>query len=156
MSEKPRCKALTKTGKPCKAAPTSNGLCFFHAFPEKARELGRLGGRNHRAREQSFHAVHGVSMTERTEQLYSQLENKSITPSQANAMIKILELQLKIQERSILPKEVANLNEALARTQSLMEMRDHKRSVSEYLRHQEDGNGEEDIEGRGEDEDDPV
>jgi hypothetical protein len=40
-----RCKALAKSGKPCRAAATPGGLCFFHANPKKASELGRIGGR---------------------------------------------------------------------------------------------------------------
>ena len=42
------CLATTKHGKPCRAAATSNGYCFFHGNPEKAAELGRRGGRNNR------------------------------------------------------------------------------------------------------------
>jgi hypothetical protein len=42
------CKAKTKSGKPCRAAATSGGLCFFHANPIKAAELGRIGGRSKR------------------------------------------------------------------------------------------------------------
>jgi hypothetical protein len=40
-----RCKALTTQGKPCRAAATEGGLCFFHANPNKAVELGRIGGK---------------------------------------------------------------------------------------------------------------
>jgi len=40
------CKALTKKGQPCRAAATAGGLCFFHANPNKASELGRIGGRS--------------------------------------------------------------------------------------------------------------
>lgn len=40
-----RCKATAKTGKRCGAAATEGGLCFFHANPDKAAELGRIGGR---------------------------------------------------------------------------------------------------------------
>lgn len=43
-----RCKALTKKGKPCPAAATAGGLCFFHSNPNKASELGRIGGRRKR------------------------------------------------------------------------------------------------------------
>ena len=43
-----RCKAKTKSGKPCQAAATAGGLCFFHANPDKASELGRIGGRSNR------------------------------------------------------------------------------------------------------------
>jgi len=41
-----RCQGQTKAGKPCRAAATSGGLCYFHANPNKAAELGRIGGRN--------------------------------------------------------------------------------------------------------------
>ena len=43
-----RCKTKTKSGKPCRAAATAGGLCFFHANPDKASELGRIGGRSKR------------------------------------------------------------------------------------------------------------
>ncbi len=43
-----RCSALTKRDKPCLAAPTEGGLCFFHKNPTKAAELGRIGGRGNR------------------------------------------------------------------------------------------------------------
>ena len=39
-----RCKAKTKRGESCRAAATEGGLCFFHANPNKAAELGRIGG----------------------------------------------------------------------------------------------------------------
>lgn len=44
-SFKNRCKALTKAGKACRASAMPGGLCFFHANPNKAAELGRIGGR---------------------------------------------------------------------------------------------------------------
>jgi hypothetical protein len=43
-----RCKAKTKSSKPCGAAATKGGLCYFHANPNKASELGRIGGRSNR------------------------------------------------------------------------------------------------------------
>jgi hypothetical protein len=43
-----RCKAQTKSGKPRRAAATAGGLCYFHANPDKASELGRIGGRRKR------------------------------------------------------------------------------------------------------------
>jgi hypothetical protein len=43
-----RCKGWAKSGKRCRAAATAGGLCFFHANPSKASELGRIGGRNKR------------------------------------------------------------------------------------------------------------
>ena len=43
-----RCKAMTKSGKPCNARPMEGGICFLHANPNKAVELGRRGGRSNR------------------------------------------------------------------------------------------------------------
>ena len=40
---KSRCKARTKAGEPCSAAPREGGLCYLHANPNKATELGRAG-----------------------------------------------------------------------------------------------------------------
>jgi hypothetical protein len=47
---KAKCKAMTKAGTPCQAPTVEKGLCFFHAHPEKAAELGRDGGRKNRHR----------------------------------------------------------------------------------------------------------
>jgi hypothetical protein len=48
MRKQSRCKSRTKAGKPCGAAATAGGLCFFHANPNKASKLGRIGGRSKR------------------------------------------------------------------------------------------------------------
>jgi hypothetical protein len=40
-----RCKGVTKSGEPCTAWAMEGGLCYFHANPDKAAELGRNGGR---------------------------------------------------------------------------------------------------------------
>lgn len=45
-NEDTHCKGTTKRGEPCRAAATAGGLCFFHANPNKAPELGRIGGRS--------------------------------------------------------------------------------------------------------------
>src|ERR1700722_643434 len=43
------CTSIAKTGKRCRAAATAGGLCYFHANPKKASELGRIGGRRKRS-----------------------------------------------------------------------------------------------------------
>jgi hypothetical protein len=43
-----RCAGFTKAGEPCQAAATAGGLCFSHANPNKASELGRIGGTKRR------------------------------------------------------------------------------------------------------------
>ena len=41
---KERCQGVTKSGAACTAWPMEGGLCYFHANPAKASELGRRGG----------------------------------------------------------------------------------------------------------------
>jgi hypothetical protein len=43
-----RCRGRAKSGRRCGAAATAGGLCFFHANPDKASELGRIGGGSNR------------------------------------------------------------------------------------------------------------
>ena len=45
---KARCQAGTKDGRACRAPAMAGGLCYFHANPNKASELGRIGGRKNR------------------------------------------------------------------------------------------------------------
>src|ERR1700674_556582 len=43
-----QCKAQRKAGGVCQAPAVEEGLCFFHARPEKPAELGRQGGKTNR------------------------------------------------------------------------------------------------------------
>src|SRR5260370_42006553 len=43
-----RCGGENKQGQPCRAAATESGYCYFHANPDVAAELGRVGGRKNR------------------------------------------------------------------------------------------------------------
>jgi len=44
-STRKRCKGMTRSGRPCTPWAMEGGLCFFHANPDKASELGQRGGR---------------------------------------------------------------------------------------------------------------
>jgi len=45
VATRKRCKGAKKNGAACTAWATEGGLCYFHANPDKAAELGRNGGR---------------------------------------------------------------------------------------------------------------
>src|SRR4029077_4587907 len=47
-SMRQHCRAKTKLGKRCKAVAIERGLCAFHADPQRAAQLGQLGGRKNR------------------------------------------------------------------------------------------------------------
>ena len=43
-----KCNARTRLGKSCRAVAVKAGLCTFHANPQRAAELGRIGGLKNR------------------------------------------------------------------------------------------------------------
>jgi hypothetical protein len=53
-----RCQGVTKNGTACTAWALEGGLCYFHANPDKATELGQRGGRRRqRTYEQSTEQI---------------------------------------------------------------------------------------------------
>ena len=135
-AEKPRCKALTKSGNPCGAAPTATGLCFFHGNPNKASELGRFGGRqNRRPKEENANHLpklgSAASASARIESLYHEVETGSIKPPVANVLIKLTDLQVRVREKTVLEDQIAKLREQLLILKSMINMRDSETSMSE-------------------------
>lgn len=134
--EKPRCKALAKSGKPCGAAPTPTGLCFFHGNPNKASELGRIGGkRNRRPKGKNAHPVlkldGAASALDRLESLYHGVETGSIRPPVANVLIKLTDLQVRVLEKTVIEDQIAKLQEQLRILKSMNSTRDFETSMSE-------------------------
>jgi hypothetical protein len=142
--EKPRCKALTKSGNPCGAAPTATGLCFFHGNPNKASELGRIGGRrNHRPKGENAHPVPklegAASASARIESLYHDVKTGSIKPPVANVLIKLTDRQLRVQEKTVIEDQIAKLQEQLRILKSMIDTRDIEASMSDFEGNQVEG-----------------
>lgn len=132
---KPRCKAVTKSGKPCGAWPTATGMCFFHSNPNKASELGRIGGRrNRRPKGENAHPapkLEGASASARIESLYHDVEIGLIKPPVANVLIKLTDLHVRVQEKTAFEDEIAKLQEQVRILKSMIDMRDFETSMSE-------------------------
>jgi len=116
MKMKSRCKSQTKAGKPCGAAPTDGGLCFFHANPNKAVELGRIGGRSNR------HAVAEsgdplppldtpVAVRDRGNRLFDDVIAGKIPPKVAAVLVSLLNLQLHAIRPADLEQQLARLEQ---------------------------------------------
>ncbi len=133
--EKPRCKALTKSGTPCGAAPTRTGLCFFHGNPNKASELGRIGGKRNRSPKEEKDTVlrlkGAASASERLESLYHDVETGSIRPPVANVLMKLTDLQARMQEKIVIEDQLAKLEEQIRILKSMIQLRDMETSMSE-------------------------
>jgi hypothetical protein len=116
-SEKNNCKTLTKAGKPCRAAATEGGLCFFHANPNKASELGRIEGRRNRQAAlenvdelptlDSAMAVRNVN-----DRVITEIYSGKRSPGCATALASLLNLQLRAIEVTDLERRVAKLENA--------------------------------------------
>jgi hypothetical protein len=114
------CSALAKTGKPCRAAATAGGLCFFHANPKKASELGRIGGRRKR-----FSASEDVEPLPKLEtatavrdavgRLIADVHSGKINPRIAANLAPLLNLQLRAIEIMDLEQRLARVEERLGK-----------------------------------------
>ena len=110
------CKARTKAGKPCRAAATEGGLCFFHANPNKASELGRIGGRSNR------HAAAGggdpllpldnaVALRETVGRLIADVLAGKVHPRIAAGLAPLMNLQLQAIKTADLEQRLAKLEQ---------------------------------------------
>jgi hypothetical protein len=114
-----RCRAKTKSGQPCRAAATPGGLCFFHANPDKASELGRLGGRaNRHASGENVDPLptldNATAVRDTVGRLIADVHAARIHPRIAAALTALLSLQL----RAIETTDIARLERRLARLEN--------------------------------------
>ncbi len=110
------CKGRTKAGKPCAAAATGGGLCFFHANPNKASELGRIGGRSNR------HAAAGggdplptldnaVALRDTAARLIADVIAGKVHPRVAAGLAPLMNLQLHAIKTADLEQRLAKLEQ---------------------------------------------
>jgi hypothetical protein len=109
-----RCKARTKAGRPCRAAATEGGLCFFHANPNKASELGRKGGMGNR-----HSAAENVDPLPRLDkanairdavaQVIAEVHSGKLHHRIASSLAHLLSLQLRAVETSDVEQRITDL-----------------------------------------------
>jgi hypothetical protein len=109
-----RCKATTKAGKPCRAAATRGGHCFFHANPNKASELGRIGGRARRYRVEEVGdppplLQNATAVRDAVARLIADVYAGKMHPKTAAGLTPLMNLQLRAIETADLEQRVADL-----------------------------------------------
>jgi hypothetical protein len=117
-----RCKAKTKSGKLCRAAATEGGLCFFHANPDKASELGRIGGRSKRhvpgAGADPLPVLDtAIAVRETVARLIADVYSGKLHPSVAGGLATLLNLQLRAIEKTDIERRIAELERRLAESE---------------------------------------
>lgn len=135
-TDKTSCKAIAKSGKPCKAAPTASGFCFFHGNPNMASQLGRIGGKKNRPeRHPSVNLppkLDGLrSVLERTEYIFDETRAGSMSPAVAHALLKTTDLQTRVLEKTRLEQQIADLQQQMNDLKSMMNIRDLTDDISE-------------------------
>lgn len=108
------CKGRTKAGKPCGAASTVSGLCFFHANPNKASELGRIGGRRKRhAAVESGDPVptldNAVALRDTAARLIADVIAGKVHPRVASGLAPLMNLQLQAIKTADFEQRLAKL-----------------------------------------------
>jgi hypothetical protein len=98
-----RCQGRTKEGRPCGAAATESGLCYFHTNPNKAVELGRIGGRrNRRAAAENADPFpvldNALAVRNTVARLIGDVRSGIVQPRIAAILIPLLSLQLRAIE----------------------------------------------------------
>src|SRR5215471_161806 len=118
-SQDSRCSALTKSGKPCRAAATDGGLCFFHANPKKAAELGRIGGKKNgrvMAGSTPLPDLDSVSaVRDAVKRLIADVYSGKLHPRTAAGIAPLLQLQMRAIEKTDFDQRLAKLEKQLVR-----------------------------------------
>jgi hypothetical protein len=118
-----RCKATTRAGKSCQAAATAGGLCFFHANPNKAAELGRIGGRI-KSRlpaevPDPLPRLDTVSaLRDAVEKLIAEVYAGKIHPRVAAGLAPLLNLQLRAVMATDFDRRLARVEKLMAKTEA--------------------------------------
>ena len=112
------CQALTKKGKPCRAAATEGGLCFFHANPNKAVELGRIGGKKKNGQirvgvDPLPNLDNAVAIRDTVARLLSDVYSGKLHPRIAAGLAPLMHLQLRVLEKTEFEKRLARVERLL-------------------------------------------
>ena len=112
-----RCQGRTKSGDPCRAAATAGGLCYFHANPNKAAELGRIGGSKKARVVQGSEPLptvdNAVAVRDLVARLITDVHTGKLDPKVAAGMAPLMNLQL----RAIETIETLNIEMRLAKVE---------------------------------------
>jgi hypothetical protein len=115
-----RCKAKARSGKHCRAAATAGGLCFFHANPNKASELGRIGGRSNRSSSAENtdplpKLDNAVGLRDTLARLMADVYAGKIDPRVAAGLAALISLQLRTIETVDFARRLENVEKLLAK-----------------------------------------
>ena len=131
-----RCKTIAKSGKPCKAAPTESGLCFFHSHPNKAAELGSIGGKRNRRPSAGdadpLPPLDGAtSVVDNLDRIYDGVRMGVIAPKVATTLLQVITAKERITDKRVIERQMAEMQDDLRTLKSMIRIRDIEALTSE-------------------------
>lgn len=130
------CKAIAKSGKPCRAAATEDGLCFFHSHPNKAAELGSIGGkRNRRVGAGSADPLPPMdcakAIVENLDWIYDGVRRGAIAPKVATTLLHVITAKERFTDKMVSERQMAAMQDDLRTLKSMIQIRDIEALSSE-------------------------
>jgi hypothetical protein len=115
------CGGKTKTGAACRAPAGPDGLCFFHAHPDLARNLGHIGGLKNRSpvRELSTHeSLSGANLQHILSEAIREVGSRKMTPRNAAALAQLSNSLHRVLPTADLERRLARIEQQLADQES--------------------------------------
>jgi hypothetical protein len=117
QNSSPGCQAFTKSGRPCRAAAMAGGLCFFHANPNKAAELGRIGGKKNGhppiPAEPLPNLDNATALRDAVARLIADVYSGRVHPRIAAGLAPLMHLQIRLLEKTELEQRLAEVERQL-------------------------------------------
>jgi len=129
-----QCRGTTKLGKRCGAAATQGGLCFFHANPKKAVELGRIGGRKNGRLEVDSDPLPDLdnvtAVRDAVKRMIADVYSGKLHPRTAAGLASLLQLQMRVIEKTDIEQRIAKVETQLVRLGADLEESERKKGQS--------------------------
>lgn len=130
------CRAIARSGKPCRAAATGSGSCFFHTYPSKAAELGSIGGkRNRRPSVGSADLLPPMDsakpIVEKLDWIYDGGRTGAMSPKVATTLLHVITARERITDKMVVERQMAEMQDDLRTLKSMIQIRDIEALTSE-------------------------
>jgi hypothetical protein len=143
------CSGKTKAGTSCRAPAGPDGLCFFHAHPDLARNLGHIGGLKNRSQVRELSSdepLGGASLQHILSEAIREVGSRKMTPRNAAALAQLSNSLHRVLPTADLERRLARIEQQLAEKEGRQSATPNPSGLpkSSERAEQDAGSGEED------------